>query len=656
MKILLYALVCICVATLHASFAEAKNVALVIGNSLYTESISKLENPANDARDIANTFAEQGYDVVVAFDLGQRELQSKLIDFRTKADAAEIAIVYYAGHGIEIEGQNYLVPVDARLSDQRSAALELININTVLDQISGASSLRMLVLDACRNNPFVSKMKQQGNGRSVGRGLGRVTETQSETLIAFAAAAGAVTPDGEPGGNSPFTAAFLKAMQGPAVDVRILLGKVRDEMREIQLGSQPATYGSLGGSRIVINPLHEAKFSEEGTADTPPPDQKGDLMADFLKADALNTLAGWDTFINTYDFLPGNEIYQLALRKRETLLRERAAQAEEAAQEREKAQAELEALRQEAARAKEIERERAETEAQLAKLREQAALAAAASKEKAEAEARLAALRKKAAEAEEIERQRAAVEAALKEQAARIEEAAREKAKAEEELAVLREQAAQAALILKEKEAAEARLAALTEAEENSRMASVSDPLVQTDPQPGSELAALPLVDEEQTLIAPEPEDEFTAAEARDKAIRDLQILLKDRNCYRGAIDGLFGRGTTGGATRLAATVGIKDRVNSKSSTEEYEAVLAKFGESPGTNCPAIVVKKSKPIVKKKTTVRVKKAAPKPAATAPKVAVAEPKPAAKSKSSSFSDFQDSQGSHCDWSNRGNVCE
>ena len=128
--------------------SDAKNVALVIGNADYQESISSLENPENDARDVVKAFESHGYETVLALNLGQRELQAALINFREKADAAEIAVVYYAGHGIEIAGQNYLVPVDARLSDARSASLELIDVNTIL---STKVFLLLLTLDMVTN-------------------------------------------------------------------------------------------------------------------------------------------------------------------------------------------------------------------------------------------------------------------------------------------------------------------------------------------------------------------------------------------------------------------------------------------------------------------------------------------------------------------------
>ncbi|MEM6941475.1 MAG: caspase family protein [Pseudomonadota bacterium] len=557
---------------------SAKNVALVIGNALYTESVSRLENPTNDALDIADAFKEQGYEVVTALDLGQRAMQAKLNEFRNIADTAEIAVVYYAGHGIEIGGRNFLVPVDARLSDVRDARLELIDINIVLDQISGASKLRMLVLDACRDNPFIAKMQQFGANRNVGRGLGRILDAGSNTLIAFAAAAGEVTPDGAPGGNSPFTAAFLEAMRGPAVDVRRLLGQVHDEMQRRVFGSRPAIYGSLGGARIVINPLNEVRFEPEPQA--PAPDTGAGLMTAFLAADALGTLQAWDDFLALHSAQKDNAVYQLALKKREELLRAQAAAAEAAAAERARVQAELEALRAEVAETARIREEKAAAEAKLEELRAQAAAAARA---------------------------------------------------------------------VREKEAAEAALAALQATQEDPGSGDAADAQPAPSTQVG-EVATVVAPTEPVVPAAPDPVP--TAAEralVRDSAIRALQQVLKERNCYRGRIDGLVGPGTRGGVDTLGRQIGIADRVTSASPTEGFEALLTAFKAAPDARCPTAVAKPSTP--KPRRTARAQQSAPAPVAAAP-AAPAAPAPETSAKR----DYKDETGAHCEWFMRGNVCE
>jgi len=203
--------------------ALAENVALIIGNSAYT-AVATLDNPSNDSVAVAAALTQQGFDVMRTDDLDRNQMYDALRTFRNMADKAEFALVYYAGHGIEVGGKNFLVPVDAWLEDERDASVEMISLDVVMRQISGASLVKMVVLDACRNNPFVTKMKRENTGRNVGVGLGNIQTAQADTLIAYAAAAGEITPDGVNGGNSPFTQAFVNALHGPPADVRRLLG------------------------------------------------------------------------------------------------------------------------------------------------------------------------------------------------------------------------------------------------------------------------------------------------------------------------------------------------------------------------------------------------------------------------------------------------
>lgn len=138
--------------------ALAEKVALVIGNSAYT-AVATLDNPLNDSAAVTAVLTQQGFDVMQADDLDRNQMYDALRAFRDMADKAEFALVYYAGHGIEVAGDNFLVPVDARLEDERDASVEMISLDVVMRQISGASRVKMVVLDACRNNPFVAKMK-----------------------------------------------------------------------------------------------------------------------------------------------------------------------------------------------------------------------------------------------------------------------------------------------------------------------------------------------------------------------------------------------------------------------------------------------------------------------------------------------------------------
>lgn len=304
----------------------AGRVALVIGNADYS-AVAPLDNPHNDAAAVAEALERQGFTVLRGTNLGRIGMRDALRKFRDMADRSEIALVYYAGHGIEIGGTNYLVPVDARLEDERDAQLEMVDLDLVLRQISGAQVMKMVVLDACRNNPFVIRMKQSGGNRGVSQGLADIRTNQSDTLVAYAAAAGAITPDGPEGGNSPFTAAFLAALDGPPADVRRVLGRVRDRMRQTVPGAAPFVYSSLGGSEYVINP------KSGGGPPTPPapavqaaPAAGPSLAEDFVRIDRDGTLADWDAFLIRHEGQSDNPLYAFALEKREAL--RRAAQGE----------------------------------------------------------------------------------------------------------------------------------------------------------------------------------------------------------------------------------------------------------------------------------------------------------------------------------------
>lgn len=251
MRILLSVLILLGLATVASA---DKRVALVIGNSDYTASFD-LSNPANDARDITKALKRHGFDVTTALDADRSTMINVLRDFREKADLADVAMVYYSGHAIEASGENYLIPTDAELLDIRDVPDVTVSLSTILRQTSGARKLRMVVLDACRDNPFIPKMNNPGGYKSVSRGLSRVTMDASNVMVAYAAAEGAVTPDGEPGGNSPYTASFLAALEGPPRDVGLFMRAVGAGMRErTGLQSMPFVYSSLPADELIINP------------------------------------------------------------------------------------------------------------------------------------------------------------------------------------------------------------------------------------------------------------------------------------------------------------------------------------------------------------------------------------------------------------------
>src|SRR5262249_9939367 len=138
-----------------------KGVALVVGNSNY-KYVAKLPNPRNDARDIAAVLSRLGYDVVTGFDLTLSQFNSTLADFSGEVQDADFVLIYYGGHGIEVGGNNYLVPVDARLDSARILPFRAISLDSVLAAVKGARKLGVVFLDACRENPFTATMRSVG--------------------------------------------------------------------------------------------------------------------------------------------------------------------------------------------------------------------------------------------------------------------------------------------------------------------------------------------------------------------------------------------------------------------------------------------------------------------------------------------------------------
>ncbi len=229
-----------------------RRVALVIGNSRY-EHAASLRNPQGDARAVAEAFERLGFsEVTLQFDLGREALISALRTFGDKASVADWAVVYFAGHGFEIDGVNYLVPVDARLERDAHVRWEAIALDDLLSSMEGARKLRLAILDACRNNPFTSRM-QVASTRSVGRGLGLI-EPEGGTLVAYAARHGQVALDGD-GANSPYVSALLQHLTTQGLEINLLFRRVRDTVRQLTGQAQePYVYGSLPSEELYFNP------------------------------------------------------------------------------------------------------------------------------------------------------------------------------------------------------------------------------------------------------------------------------------------------------------------------------------------------------------------------------------------------------------------
>jgi uncharacterized caspase-like protein len=239
-----------------SAFAAERRVALVVGNSSY-QNAPILANPTKDAEAMAESFKVAGFDVVTAQNnLGIKEFLSKLRRFEDEAANADIAVVYFAGHGIEIAGNNFMIPVDAKLVSDRDARDEAVSLDRLLETVEGAKRLRLVILDACRNNPFAKNIKRQraASLRAVTSGLALVEPTANNSLIAYAAKAGVAAEDGN-ADHSPYTTALLTHLFVPGLDIRLALGRVRDDVIKATGNRQePFLTGSLGGANIALVP------------------------------------------------------------------------------------------------------------------------------------------------------------------------------------------------------------------------------------------------------------------------------------------------------------------------------------------------------------------------------------------------------------------
>src|SRR6478609_811205 len=412
------------------AFAE-KRIALVIGNSAY-EKVAPLPNPANDAGAMATMLKGAGFDVVdLKLDLKANEMRRALRNFADTARDADVAIVYFAGHGIEIEGVNYLIPVDAVLERDIDAFDEAIPLDRILTVIEPVKKLRLVILDACRDSPFRKTKRNNLASRGVGRGLVRVEPDSPNTMIAYAAKAGSIAIDGD-NKNSPFTAALVKYLPRPGLDLRRAFGFVRDDVLKATGNRQePFVYGSLGGEDVALVP---PVLAAPPVASAPDPQA---ARRDYELALQINVPSAWDAFVGKY---PSGFYTDLAKAQRDKLVAAQTAAIEEARRAAEKKALE-ETAAAEAERAKAAAQAKAARDARIAVDKAKAAEDAKAAREREVFEKQKAIEEAKAAEharAQAAQQARAAQEAKAA-QEARI---AADKARAAEEAKAAREREA----------------------------------------------------------------------------------------------------------------------------------------------------------------------------------------------------------------------
>ncbi len=290
---------------MHSALAE-KRVALVIGNSAYQHAPT-LANPAKDAKAVADMFQKSGFDVVTAeIDVGIVEFKRAVRKFEDAAADSDIAVVYYSGHGLDIQGANYLVPVDAALTSDRDAEDEAISLERVVESVNGAKMLRIVILDACRNKPFQLGAKHEDRTqalRSSDAGLSPAEPTAIDTLIAYAAKPGSTAEDGA-GDHSPFTVALLDNLFVPGLDVRLAFGRIRDEVLKNTTNKQePFVYGSLGGGNISI------------VAVTSQNAEVGGDERDYHLVERIGSARAWQVFVNQHPTGPFADLARAQIAK-----------------------------------------------------------------------------------------------------------------------------------------------------------------------------------------------------------------------------------------------------------------------------------------------------------------------------------------------------
>jgi hypothetical protein len=249
--------------------AMADKVALVIGMGAY-EHVIQLKNTINDARNVGAALEKVGFKVTYAIDSTQNELLDTMQTFSFEAETADIALIYYAGHGVEASGENYLIPVDANVKSNKDVQRVGVSLAQMLKVVESARKMRVVILDACRNNPFGDLIDttakpdpaKTGTNDSRSTGVAGLAPVNPDlgTLVAFAAKEGQVALDGT-GGDSPYATALMQHLGQPDLEISLMFRKVRDDvLKQTQNLQEPYTYGSLSGT-----PFYLAGASEGGT-------------------------------------------------------------------------------------------------------------------------------------------------------------------------------------------------------------------------------------------------------------------------------------------------------------------------------------------------------------------------------------------------------
>jgi uncharacterized protein len=236
-------------------------VALIFGNAKY-QAAPVLDNPTNDAEDLAKALRKMGFDVIEQRDASRDAMTKAIRDFSVHLKGAEVALFYYAGHGLQMNGENYLIPVDAKIETQADVRFSAINLIDIQQEMDGSGRANVIILDACRNNPFIEKLARGGRSLA-GRGLNRIEATGVGSLIIFSTQPNNIALDGS-GRNSPFASALLKYVGTPDLEIRQMISKVRGDVLQATNQKQvPWDNSSLVGDVYLAGPGLAEKTNEK---------------------------------------------------------------------------------------------------------------------------------------------------------------------------------------------------------------------------------------------------------------------------------------------------------------------------------------------------------------------------------------------------------
>jgi uncharacterized caspase-like protein len=290
-------------ALICAPALAQERVALVVGNAKYLNA-NVLPNPGNDGRAIAKTLRDIGFDVAEGYDLDRNAMERVLREFLRKTAAARIALLFYAGHGMQVDGRNYLIPVDAKLESPSDLNFETVELDKILENLNDASRANIVILDACRDNPLARTFASRlGASRSaaVSSGLAGYSNLGTGTLIAFATAPGAVALDGK-GANSPFTRALARHMRTPGLEVRQMLTRVRADVAAETMSRQiPWDNSSLLGE-VYLAGLGRPEQARVDVVPALPPPAADEVLWGAIKDSGVSAV--FDEFLKKYPGSP----------------------------------------------------------------------------------------------------------------------------------------------------------------------------------------------------------------------------------------------------------------------------------------------------------------------------------------------------------------